>query len=454
MANLLPRRAPSKHRHASHSSALSLILDVHDNARSIIKPVTNALLDIDVAVAAPPDHLNLKFYWIHPRVYENGQYYRYSDEGRIVSHNQNGEYVAQGPDEVAYNPSIVHMKHLIKLMSNKSRRTWTSMMIYASYMHEVDENFKGRFTTQLLMFRATVADITIDEFLFLFNEFAHCRPFDIQGLAQAGPSHFTYFLALAANFIGKLMTSQNFSEWLLRRRRSYAAPLGLSEEDNILVRFGPSPEFAIGLNSDCKMYWRLRRSIFSEVYALADSNCLIACGMRITRSLLQNAEMTNISMIVVWLVTLNPEVLMWNEIAKYLPYICAAYAKYQTLKHLAPWAKLILPMDETAEFANSKLQIPYTVARAISNKYGNGSVQNLAGQSNLFIMEDIVRHALDIVATSGGAKTVDIMTLRNWRFNGYENRELFKLLDTGAEDIKEDELPAAEDAEARNRDVA
>lgn len=43
-----------------------------------------------------------------------------------------------------------------------------------------------------------------------------------------------------------------------------------------------------------------------------------------------------------------------------------------------------------------------------------------------------MRQALNIVKIAGGARTIDVMALRSWRYNGYNNEKLSAELDTGA----------------------
>lgn len=159
---------------------------------------------------------------------------------------------------------------------------------------------------------------------------------------------------------------------------------------------------------------------------------LRALGCRISVSLLRNAELTNFNMILMWIISINDILLGWNEISKYHPYICAAYAKYTSLGQMAPWAKLILPPDEVQEFASDKLVIPFSVARAISAKYGSATANQIEGVNRNSIMEKIISHALKIVSVAGGARTIDAMSIRAWKLNGYDNKDLMKLLDTGA----------------------
>lgn len=128
--------------------------------------------------------------------------------------------------------------------------------------------------------------------------------------------------------------------------------------------------------------------------------------------------MTNLSMILLWIATLIPDLLFWNELAKYLPYLYAAYTRYRRFGSNADWAKLLLPPDELKEFASDKLQILYTVAGAISQKYGSSSASFIEGTNDADGTKEIVRQALNIVRIAGGAKTMDVMALRQWRYNG------------------------------------
>lgn len=137
-------------------------------------------------------------------------------------------------------------------------------------------------------------------------------------------------------------------------------------------------------------------------------------------------------MILTWILDTNDILLAWHEIGKFTPHICAAYSKYQQLGHMAPWAKMILPAVEVQEFSSDKLIIPFTVARAISAKYGSSTTNQIEGANNNTTIDRIVKKALKIVAIAGGARTVDVMVIRHWKLNGYQNTADIRELDTGA----------------------
>ncbi|KAG8285402.1 hypothetical protein J6590_094739 [Homalodisca vitripennis] len=110
----------------------------------------------------------------------------------------------------------------------------------------------------------------------------------------------------------------------------------------------------------------------------------------------------------------------------------AAYAKYQQIGDMAPWAKLILPPEEVQEFNADKLRTIFSVARALSTRYGSSTTRQLERASKSNTTERIIEQPLKIVAYSGGARTVDAMAIRIWKLNGHANRTLVRELDTAA----------------------
>lgn len=142
--------------------------------------------------------------------------------------------------------------------------------------------------------------------------------------------------------------------------------------------------------------------------------------------------MTNLSMILLWIATLIPDLLFWIELGKYLPHLYAAYSKYKAIGQYADWSKLILSPEEVQEFGAAKLQTIYTVAKTIASKYGSTTVTYIEGTSDSPAIKDIVRQAMNIVRVAEGARTIDVMALRNWRYNGFENKAVVAELDTGA----------------------
>lgn len=135
------------------------------------------------------------------------------------------------------------------------------------------------------------------------------------------------------NLIGKKLDNKNYSNWIKRRMRSYAAPLWLSSGPGatLCFEFRPSQAFCSAFHDNVRIYWEIRRLFFENIYGISRREDLLAQGCRITVSLLRGAEMSNWSFISYWILLLNPDLVMWNELAKYLPHLCAAYAKYLSI---------------------------------------------------------------------------------------------------------------------------
>lgn len=90
----------------------------------------------------------------------------------------------------------------------------------------------------------------------------------------------------------------------------------------------------------------------------------------------------------------------------------------------------MVPPEDLREFASEKLQVLYTVAWSISQHYGSVSTSFIEGTNQADGTKEIVRQALNIVKITAGARTNDVMALRNWRYNGFS--KLVAKLDTWA----------------------
>lgn len=216
------------------------------------------------------------------------------------------------------------------------------------------------------------------------------------------------------NLIGKNINPVNYPGWKQRRLRSYAAPLMLSATETTNFKVVPPLEFAMRFYPEVRSFWQVRRRFFIECMVLSRQPGLIGVSMKISVNLLRGAEMTKLSMILLWVATLNPDLLFWNELAKYLPYLYAAYTWYRSFGVNADWAKLLMPPDEFKEFASDKLQVLYTVARAISQKYGSSSASYIEGMNDDDGTKEIVRQALNMEHIAGEAKTIDVMAFLQW----------------------------------------
>lgn len=134
--------------------------------------------------------------------------------------------------------------------------------------------------------------------------------------------------------------------------------------------------------------------------------------MKVTMTLLRGAELSNWSFIRHWIIYRNPDLLMWNELAKYLPALNAAFEKYLVLGEIADWCKLMFAPSDLKEFLYTELEVPFQVATHISTLYGNSSTSQLETSQRSAMSQEILDHAVHIVKTAGGAKTIDVMSLR------------------------------------------
>lgn len=244
--------------------------------------------------------------------------------------------------------------------------------------------------------------------------------------------HFVFALSIILILIGKRLDATNYTAWISRRKKSYAAPLGLTEFDSITPKLLPSESFAAAFYENVRIYWRVRRQFFLNIYGMSMRPDLLGAGMSVVIALLRGAEMTNWTFISYWLLEINPELLMWNELAKHWPALCAAAAKFNSLGQYESPAKLVFPPEEVPEFQAAKLAVPYAVARDISEKYGNASVNQIVRTKRDSTTTETVTHALMLIRIAGGAKTVDTMALRSWKFNGFKNDRLERFFFDGS----------------------
>lgn len=179
----------------------------------------------------------------------------------------------------------------------------------------------------------------------------------IENLRNLNVAHYVLAASMLMNLIGKNVNATNYAEWKQRRIRSYSAPLMLPNNDSNSIKVVPSLQYAMSFYSEVRSYRQLRRRFFIETWALSKQNNTLGIGMRIAVNLLRGAEMTNLSMILLWIATLNPDLLFWNELAKYLPFLYAAYTRYKSFNQYADWAKLMVPPEDLREFASEKLQV-------------------------------------------------------------------------------------------------
>lgn len=264
------------------------------------------------------------------------------------------------------------------------------------------------------------------------------------------PQHYVLCYCLTSLLMGKYLDNNNYTQWFLSRKRSFMSPLGITKRDDYMSYYRILVETCQNLYDGIKIYWKLRRLCFMNLFSLARRDGLLKVGAQISINLLRCAEMTNWNFISHWIVRLHPDLLMWNEIGKYLPALSAAYSKYVAMGPMADWGKLIYPPSMLTEFANRDLSIPFAVAREISSFYGNTGVKNIKSDISNNAVQELIDHAMLIVSTCGGARTIDTMALRAWRYGRYSNIRLNMLQDSTMGSQQEDEVADIDRANVGN----
>lgn len=258
------------------------------------------------------------------------------------------------------------------------------------------------------------------------------------------PQHYVLTYCIISLLMGKYLEGNNYSQWFKSRLRSFTSPLGLSATDPYLTYFQILMSTCQSLHNGIRIYWQVRKTFFLNIFNIANQPHLLGVGCLITINLLRCSEMANWNFIQHWIIRLHPDLLMWNEMGKFLPAMSAAYTKYISMGVLADWGKLILPPEELTEFANTDLQVPFTVAREIAARYGNLGVRNIKSSIDNSLLQEILDHAMLIVESSGGAMTMDTMALRRWRYGPHINVNLTTLQNSSAgeiiEDVREDRV--------------
>lgn len=192
-------------------------------------------------------------------------------------------------------------------------------MIAAAIIGLCDANFKEDIAAIAGQLSMEVEDCNLDGFLEI-NGIQTNKHNDITNLENLNVAHYVLAASMLINLIGKNVNATNYAEWKQRRIRSYSAPpLMLANNDPNAIRVVPSLQFSISFYAEVRSYWQFRRRFFVEAWALSHQNNTLGIGMRIAVNLLRGAEMTKLIMIFLWIVTLNPDFLFWNELAKYPP---------------------------------------------------------------------------------------------------------------------------------------
>lgn len=421
-------------RRTAGNQPVEMLQDLHSCVARPVSSTNRANLSIDCTVGVIPDFLIDTFYIIDNRA-TDAELWEQVIEYAGLEDEEDANGVVINPirpaPELYAVPDELQFKRLINLMVLGKTKRGTSLMIAAALVGICDSNFTTGLMGILTSQNTNIQVCNLDEFVEIFG-LTTTKHNQIANLRDLSAAHYVLSLCFLMNLLGKNISSVNYPEWKQRRLRSYAAPLMLTPNDPLNFKVVPPLDFAMKFYSEVRSMWQVRRRFFIECIALSRQPGLLGVGLSISANLLRGAEMTNLSMILLWIATLNPDLLFWNELAKYLPFLYAAYSRYKSFGANADWAKLLLPPDELKEFASDKLQVLYTVARAISQRYGSSSVANIEGTNEADGTTEIVRQALNIVKIAGGARTIDVMALRQWRYNGFTNTRLTEELNTGA----------------------
>lgn len=418
MANVIQPAIPARRRFAPE---VVRVLQEIKNQAERATPFDHANVNMDATISQTPDWIKPTFFIIQPSFT-----------------TVNGVQVDDTRE--------TFLKKLMKLFCRGTPGYLDSLMIMVAAMTCLNPGFGRDARIVLRDVGANLIEATVEDLVQTYPGLEDAHVEDLSVYDGAEPSHYVYFFSLAITLIGKQLEDRNYNNWKERRKRSFGPPLGLLPNDEMLEDLVPYLEMANKFNSDVRIFWKMRRLFFMNAWALSKRTDLVGAGMKVTIILLKGAEMTNWVLISHWVCLLNPDILLWNELGKFVPFICAAYSKWTALGELAPWAKMIMPSEQLAEFRYDKLATVFTVAREIAAEYGSTSMRNLGGSKTDGTIHHIVSQAMHIVRMAGGARTIDVMAMRLWRYNGYNNAELNAVQDRGAmvrhiEDEDIDERP-------------
>ncbi|UHR49713.1 MAG: hypothetical protein FuLiV2_gp1 [Hangzhou lispivirus 1] len=416
--------------HVDASPVLDLVSQVKLKNSNVVNEASQRYLQMDINAGPAPEHVKVTFYTI-TRLFRNEN----DPNIRVVWNSLDPETRPETPAALyllSLEDSEYLTQSLFKLLRTEKYDYFTTLMIGNSLMTTLSPNFLESLQAILDNQGAYHNAISLTEFIQLYPQLATANPFDLQRFWKMNPGHYMFGYSLFFTLIGKALNANNYQGWMTQRTRSFSRPLGLSEKDPKFAVLRPTLTVCYNFYTEVKTFWEIRALYFGTLWSMSKSSDLRAQGCRVSIALLRNAEMTNFSMILMWIISINEILMGWQELNKYHPYICAAYSKYQQMGDMAPWGKLILPPNEMTEFAAEKLIVPFSVARALSAKYGSATANQIEGVNKNSAVERIVTHALKIVSVAGGARTIDAMAVRAWKLDGYENKELVKLLDQGA----------------------
>lgn len=305
------------YRREAGNSAVEMIDDLHSAIANPVSSSCQQYLRIDCAVADLPNFLVDSFYIINSK----------GSNETLKDHLEAEEVITEedvDPDGNFEVPPEYQFRRLLNLVTTSKGSRGSALMISTAIMTICDENFGLDMETILGQLNLRVERCDLDDFVAVMK-IATNRHNEIENLKNLNVAHYVLTASMLINLIGKNVNATNYTELKQRRIRSYSAPLMLAANDANAIRVVPTLQFAMSFYAEVRSYWQIRRRFFIEAWALSRQSNTLGIGIRIAVNLLRGAEMTNLSMILLWVATLNPDLLFWNKLGKHLPFLYAAY---------------------------------------------------------------------------------------------------------------------------------
>lgn len=292
-------------RRARGNRVVEMVDQVHSNISFPINEASPSHLQILAINSDLPDFLTDTFYRINNT-------FRYREDIRTVIEQENEdieyeddpEYNELDADDmrIGYVPDEIQMKRLLTFISSSEAPRGGCLMIVTAIMDLCDTNFGN--DIQLLLEQASikVESCSLAEFAGIMK-YKHDYN-DIKRFSGMTPAHHVFAVSILVNLIGKHVNASNYPEWKVRRTNSYSAPLMLKSKDTLLLRPLPSLTFASTFYMEVRCYWTIRRRYFIEGLTLSQQHNILGLGMRVAVNLLRGSEMTNLSMIMLWIIDL------------------------------------------------------------------------------------------------------------------------------------------------------
>lgn len=342
-------------------------------------------------------------------------------------------YIFAIPEEK--NDILTFQKQVIKVMLDMVESdTTTALILYTAYWSTIDTKMELALYEPL---KNAGYELIFDiEFPTWKESNRYIKDIDIDNITElefVDLSHIRFHWGIISNFLGKSLNTNNFDAWYSNRRNSYAIPSGLIPSNPDLEILKASITFCQSVYAALSYSYEYRRVFFYSLKNISESRKhYCSSPALVTMNLLKGAEISNFLFINRWILELNPWLLGWAELAKFVPDIKRANDKYISLGELAPYCKLLFPPQQLTEFNRDHLRIPFSVAIAISRNYNQSSVQFLVGDSNDTAVQKIVEDALNLVKIAGGARTRITQAVREYVIDSFENKDLISGLDKGA----------------------